>query len=176
VSKYGIVKPPEVLPLFSITEGTQTSFVFLTPPNPPFDQRKIPVATKRMTSLAIRKSYGNYVFDTLLGVDAVPSQIGLARESWIYAEYFARSSLNEAPPTDSKSFDGWLSALWEIRISRGRELADRALLFGIKAPLEYSNDLNKHFRERLEQGVLVVTDTPERIEIDKILERHGLLR
>lgn len=176
LNQYGIIKPPDVLPLFGIIEGTQTSFGFVGPPNPPFDQRKIPVATKRMNAVTIRTSYGNFVFDTLLRVHTSPARFGLVRESWIYAEYFARSSLNEAPPANSKSLEGWVPALWEIRGNRGRDLTDRALLFGLKAPIGDSDDLTKHLRERLQEGVLVVKDTPEMIEVNKILKRHGLLR
>jgi hypothetical protein len=50
-------------------------------------------------------------------------------------------------------------------------------MYGLKAPMAYNEDLNKHFRDRLQAGVLVVkNDFNDFIKVNKILERHGLLR
>ncbi len=176
VSKGDILKPPEVLPLLNIVEGRQVVSIFVAPANPPFDQRQIPMSTKALTPYWIRERYANYVFDTILGVYERPGT-DLVLDSQIYSEYFAASSLNRAPSLDAKRLNGWLPALWEIRKEHGQDFTDRVLRYSLKAPVVYSNDLNKRVRERLQSGVLVVkNDFSEFIEVNKILERHGLLR
>jgi hypothetical protein len=113
----------------------------------------------------------------LLGVNTIPSQPGLVWESWIYSKYFAASSLNISPASNSTSLNGWVAALWDVRKELGQDLTDRALMYGLKAPMAYNEDLNKHFRDRLQAGVLVVkNDFNDFIKVNKILERHGLLR
>jgi hypothetical protein len=67
--------------------------------------------------------------------------------------------------------------LWDIRKQFGKDFTDRALAYSVKAPVEYCDDLDKYLRERLQSGVLVVkNDFSEFIEVNKMLERHGLLR
>jgi hypothetical protein len=177
LSRNNVVKPPERIPLIRISEGTQVSWGFVTPVNPPFDQRQIPVPMGDFTPLRIRTLYANYVFDTILSVYDAPEHSSLVWASWIYSEYFAASSLNTAPGSNPKSMNGWVSALWDIRQDRGQDFTDRALMYSLKAPVEYSDDVNKYFSDRFRGGVLVVkNDFSEVVEVNKILARHGLLK
>ena len=176
LTRWGIIKLPDILPLFSIVEGTQVGQAYIFPPNPPFDQRQIPMSTGALTPIAIRYRYANYVFDMLLSAGQIPDQSTLTFASWIYSEYFLESSLNITPDLNPKADNRWVVALREIRKEFGQDFTDRALMYSLKSPVEYSDDLNKYFRERLQQGVLVVkNDFYEYIEVNKILERHGLL-
>jgi hypothetical protein len=130
-----------------------------------------------MTPVAIRDSYGTFVFDTLLGAYRVPSQTNLPLESLIYSAYFSASSLDLAPRYDSASLNDWVGTLWDVRKDLGEDFANRALMFSLNAPVEYSEDLNKHFRERFQGGVLVVKNKfDDFMAVNKILERHSLLR
>jgi hypothetical protein len=54
LTRYGIIKPPEIVPPFSITTEGQVSSAFVSPANPPFDQRHIPISTQWMTAQPIR--------------------------------------------------------------------------------------------------------------------------
>jgi hypothetical protein len=177
LSQYGILRPPAAIPLISIFEGTAISNAFITPSNPPFDQRHIPVATERMGPAFIRRSYANFVFHTLLGVyDDLGQMQVLMQESWVYSDYFADSSIGTQLTAYSRAPNDWRTALWEIRTAKGREITDRAMLYGITAPVQYNSDMNTHLRNRLQQGILVVQNNFEDlVTINKILDRNGLL-
>jgi len=176
LTQYKIIEPPKNLPLFFITTATQFGYAVSAPADPPFDGRQIPVSTKFMTPLAIRRQYGDYVFDIILGSFATADNIPLARDAWVYSEYFAASSVNSAPP-QSQPLKSWQSALWDIRKELGQDFADRSLMYSLKAPVARSDDFDKEFRERLWRGVEVVKNNEDQtVEVNKILQRHALLR
>lgn len=178
LSRYGIVKVPDLIAPISIMEGTQTNYGFVGPSNPPYDQRKIPVATEVMTPMRIRYSYGSYVMETIIGVLKNPERITtLQQESWIYSDYFVNSSFDTAPAGDPHAMNGWPQALWDARKELGQDFMDRALLYGINAPVEYVADPNEHFRRQLSAGSWVVqNDYRDVAALNKILDRHGLLK
>jgi hypothetical protein len=177
--KVGITPPP-VVSSIEITETRQVAWAIATPANPPFDQRHIPMSTKSWTPFWIRKRYAEFVFDMALGVNGLPP-FGNPRISWIASEYFTASSLNIAPDLNPARINGWVVALWDLRTARGQEFTDRALMYALKAPIapgknDDKDHLNETFRDRLAQGVSVVSNNfDEIVEVNKILERHGLL-
>ena len=121
--------------------------------------------------------YGDYVFDSILGVNVLPGQISLKQESLIYSEYFVSSSLGTTPAQNR--LKGWMAALWELRSdpTLGRDFADRALLFSLKALVPYDEDLNRHLRARLDAGIMVVENQfDDFIKINKVLDKYSLMK
>jgi hypothetical protein len=193
LKRYGVLVPPERIAPFSISDQPVFNLdPFITPHDPPYDQRKIPVSD-RGTDYEIRRLYGHYVFDDLLqafGTPHNPVSLYIRNESWIYADYFAASSLDCPPP--SNLLKGWIAALWQIRKSNlGSDFIDRALMYGSKSPV-YDQSLcetlrpneershtveewNRYFHSRLKAGVLVVKNAFEDVlTVEKILKSHGL--
>jgi hypothetical protein len=176
------IMPPPKLPLLSITKGRGTSYISFCPDNPPpFGQRKIAVATERLSPMAIRKAYGEYVCETLLVPAGTCGDAIEVWAGWIYSEYFAASSLAIAPGAEDKlRLNRWVAALWDIRKELGQDFADRAAADSLRAMAKTethgSDDYDRYFGKRLQVGVLTVqNDFKQFTVVNKILKRYGLL-
>lgn len=138
------------------------------------------MSTGSFTPLTIRVRYADYVFDTILSVYdprlRAPQSFDLQWTSWICSGYFPASSLNRTPSLPPQNLNGWVFALWNIRTELGPDFTDRALVYTLRAPADYSEDFNDYFRKRFTYGVLAVkNDFSQVLAVNKILKRHKLL-
>jgi hypothetical protein len=189
------IEPPSRFPLFSAVATKQYAFSTSGPPNPPLDGRHIPVSTQALIPIWIRRNYADFVFDAVLRIDTWPP--GDPRLSWMFADYFVHSSLDfpaTATPTyrTARNVNRWHDVLWTMRVKFGKEFVDRALMYGVRyerelreraikensqTHLDGPDNLNEHTRDLIWHGIEVIGNESEMIiEVNKILDAHGLLR
>jgi hypothetical protein len=170
------ITPPALVPFISISENKGVGWAFTCPENPPLDGRQIPVSTKNMTARWIRQYYADYVFDMIFDSNGCVYD---PRMPEIVAEYLSASSLGKAPDINKERFNGWLTALWEIRTNLGEDFADRVVAQASKAPIPHAGSvgLDQELGERLDRAIWAVKNSDSQIvESYRILKLHGLLR
>lgn len=138
----------------------------------------------------VRHALAVYIFKTLLvrnrkspGAEMYGTHMAL-----LFADYFTSSFDNQPPPNMKPAT--WKMALWDIRREFGKEFCDRALFYTYKTIDDFDQtvapkggysfgdkELNMYIRGRFSLGRQVVANGIEQsMAVDRILEKHGLLK